>query len=231
MPKPKPCILAVDDDVQVLHLVRDTLEMEGYRVITADSGEAAVAAFEQQPPDLVVLDIMMPGIDGYAVCRRIRNSSQVPIIMLTGMGSDEEKVRGLDVGADDYVAKPFSVEELLARVRAVLRRSQASFPTPSCDVFNSGSLEIDFARRRVTVAGKEIRLTPTEVHLLQELVLNVGKVLTHSYLLNKVWGPEYQDERQYLHVFVGCLRTKIRLERQGHGAIESIAGVGYRFNV
>jgi len=231
MPKPKPCILAVDDDVQVLSLVRDTLEMEGYRVITADSGEAAVAAFEQQPPDLVVLDIMMPGIDGYAVCRRIRSSSQVPIIMLTGMGSDEEKVRGLDVGADDYVAKPFSVEELLARVRAVLRRSQASFPTPSCDVFNSGSLEIDFARRRVTVAGKEIRLTPTEVHLLQELVLNVGKVLTHSYLLNRVWGPEYRDERQYLHVFVGCLRTKLKLEREGPGAIDSVAGVGYRFNV
>ena len=231
MPKPKPCILAVDDDVQVLHLVRDTLEMEGYRVITADSGEAAVAAFEQQLPDLVVLDIMLPGIDGYAVCRRIRSSSQVPIIMLTGRGSDEEKVRGLDAGADDYVAKPFSVEELLARVRAVLRRSQASFPTPSCDVFNSGSLEIDFARRRVTVAGKETRLTPTEIHLLQELVLNVGKVLTHSYLLNKVWGPDYQDERQYLHVFVGSLRTKIRLEREGHGAIESVASVGYRFNV
>jgi DNA-binding response OmpR family regulator len=128
MPKPKPCILAVDDDVQVLSLVRDTLEMEGYRVITADSGEAAVAAFEQQPPDLVVLDIMMPGIDGYAVCRRIRSSSRVPIIMLTGMGSDEEKVRGLDAGADDYVAKPFSVEELLARARAVLRRSRLVSP-------------------------------------------------------------------------------------------------------
>jgi two-component system KDP operon response regulator KdpE len=205
--------------------------MEGYRVITADSGEAAVAAFEQQPPDLVVLDIMMPGIDGYAVCRRIRSSSRVPIIMLTGMGSDEEKVRGLDAGADDYVAKPFSVEELLARARAVLRRSQASFPTPSCGVFSSGSLEVDFARRRVTVAGKETRLTPTEIHLLQELVLNVGKVLTHSYLLNKVWGPEYRDERQYLHVFVGSLRTKLRLEREGPGAIDSVAGVGYRFNV
>ena len=231
MPKPKPCILAVDDDVQVLSLVRDTLEMEGYRVITADSGEAAVAAFEQQLPDLVVLDIMLPGIDGYAVCRRIRSSSQVPIIMLTGRGSDEEKVRGLDAGADDYVPKPFSIEELLARVRAVLRRSQATFPTPSCDAFNSGSLEIDFARRLVTVVGKEIRLTPTEFHLLQELVLNAGKVLTHTYLLQKVWGPEYQDDRQYLHVFVGSLRTKIRLEREGHGAIESVASVGYRFNV
>ncbi len=231
MPKPKPCILAVDDDVQVLHLVRRTLETEGYRVITADSGEAAVAAFEQQLPDLVVLDIMMPGNDGYAVCQRIRSFSHVPIIMLTAMGSDEEKVRGLDAGADDYVTKPFSVEVLLARVRAVLRRSQATFPTPSRDTFRSGSLEIDFARRQVTVASKEIRLTPTEFHLLQELTLNAGKVLTHSHLLNKVWGPEYRDERQYLHVFVRSLRTKIRLESQGHGAIESVASVGYRLNV
>ena len=231
MPKPKPCILAVDDDVQVLHLVRDTLEMEGYRVITADSGEAAVAAFEQQLPDLVVLDIMMPDIDGYTVCQRIRSFSQVPIIMLTGRGSDKEKVRGFNAGADDYVTKPFSAEVLLARVRAVLRRSQATFPTPSCDAFRSGSLEIDFARRLVTVVGKEIRLTPTEFHLLQELVLNAGKVLTHTYLLQKVWGPEYQDDRQYLHVFVGSLRTKLRLERQGQGAIESVAGVGYRFKV
>ena len=231
MPKPKPCILAVDDDVQVLHLVRDTLEMEGYRVITADSGEAAVAAFEQQPTDLMVLDIMLPGIDGYAVCRRIRSSSQVPIIMLTGRGSDEEKVRGLDAGADDYVAKPFSVEELLARVRAVLRRSQATFPTPSCDAFNSGSLEIDFARRLVTVVGKEIRLTPTEFHLLQELVLNAGKVLSYTYLLRQIWGQEYQGERQYLHVSIRSLRTKLGLKHQGHGTIENIAGVGYRFNV
>ena len=229
MPKPKPCILVVDDEVQVLSLVRDTLEMEGYRVITADSGEAAVAAFEQQLPDLVVLDIMLPGMDGYAVCRHIRSSSHVPIIMLTGRGSDEEKVRGLNAGADDYVPKPFSVEELLARVRAVLRRSQATFPMPACDTFKSGSLEIDFARRLVTVDGEETRLTRTEFNLLQELVVNIEKVLTYSYLLKKVWGPEYESERQYLHVFVGCLRSKVRLNRQGHGAIESVPGVGYRF--
>jgi len=231
MPKPKPCILAVDDDVQVLHLVRRTLEMEGYRVITADSGEAALGAFEQQPPDLVVLDIMMPGIDGYAVCKRIRSLSHVPIIMLTAIGDDVEQARGLDAGADDYVTKPFSVEVLLARVRAVLRRSQATFYTPSCDAFRSDGLEIDFARRRVTVAGNEIRLTPTEFHLLQELVLNAGKVLTHSRLLKMVWGSEYQDERQYLHVFIGCLRTKLRLNHQGHMAIKSVAGVGYQFSV
>lgn len=147
MPKLKPCILAVDDDVHILSLLRHTLEMEGYQVITADSGEAAVTAFERTLLDLVLLDIMLPGLDGYAVCRRIRSSSQVPIIMVTAMGSDEEMVRGLDAGADDYVTKPFSVEKLLARVRAVLRRSQAALPMSSCDVFRNGSLEIDFARR------------------------------------------------------------------------------------
>ncbi|MDO8692097.1 MAG: response regulator transcription factor [Dehalococcoidia bacterium] len=198
-------------------------------MVTADSGEAAVAAFEQQLPDLVVLDLMMPGMDGYAVCQRIRNFSHVPIIMLTGMGSDEEKVRGLDAGADDYVTKPFSIEVLLARIRAVLRRSQATFPAPS-DSFKSGNLEIDFTRRRVAVAGNEVRLTPTEFLLLQEMVCNAGKVLLHTHLLNKVWGKEYRDEREYLHVFIRSLRNKLGLEHQGHGAIDSISGVGYRFN-
>jgi DNA-binding response OmpR family regulator len=231
MLKPKPCILAVvDDDVQVLHLVRRTLETGGYRVITADSGEAAMDAFEQKPPDLVVLDIMMPGIDGYAVCKHIRTLSLVPIIMLTAIGGDAEQARGLAAGADDYVTKPFSVELLLARVRAVLRRSQAT-PPPHFDTFRNGSFEIDFARRRVTMAGNEIRLTPTEFRLIQELTLNAGKVLTHTYLLNKVWGPEYKDERQYLHVFIGCLRNKIGLKSHGDGAIINLAGVGYQLTV
>ena len=231
MLKSKPCILAVDDDVQVLHLVRRTLETGGYRVITADSGEAAVGTFEQQPPDLVVLDIMMPGIDGYAVCKHIRTLSLVPIIMLTAIMGDAEQARGLDAGADDYITKPFSVEVLLARVRAALRRSQATIPTPSCDTFRNGSFEIDFSRRRVTVAGNEIRLTPTEFYLIQELALNAGKVLTHTYLLNKVWGSEYKDERQYLHVFIGCLRNKIGLKSHGNGSITSLAGVGYQLTV
>jgi len=145
--------------------------------------------------------------------------------------SDEDKVRGLDAGADDFVTKPFAAEVLLARVRAVLRRSQVALPTPSCAVFKSGNLEVDFASRQVSVDGKQVRLTPTEFHLLQELGLHNGKVLTHTYLLQRVWGPEYQGEKEYLHVFVRCLRTKLGLGRQGHGAIESISGVGYRFNV
>ena len=230
MPAQKPNILAVDDEVQTLHLVRRILELEGYRVITAGSGEAALDAFQQQLLDLVVLDIMMPGIDGYDVCRRIRSFSQVPIIMLTAKGSDEEKVKGLDAGADDYMTKPFSTKELLARVRAMLRRTRAIYPTPACATFKSDQFEIDFARRRVTVAAKEVSLTPTEFCLLQELVLNAGKVLTHTHLLRRVWGPEYRDERQYLHVFMGHLRAKLKLETSSRKSIENVTGVGYRYN-
>ena len=183
MPKQKPCILAVDDDVQILSLVRHTLEMERFRVITADSGKAALATFEQQPPDVVLLDIMLPGIDGYVVCHRIRSSSHVPIIMLTGMGSDEEKVRGLDAGADDYVTKPFSTEVLLARIRAMLRRSQATSPTPS-DSFKSGNLEIDFTRRRVAVAAAR-----TAVSTAAPVSHGEGRHVTrdYSYVRTEIW--------------------------------------------
>jgi DNA-binding response OmpR family regulator len=227
----KQCILVIDDNEQMLTLVRRVLETEKYRVITAESGEAAMAVLENQPVDLALLDVMMPGIDGYTVCKLIRARSMLPIIMLTALGSDEDKVRGLNAGADDFVTKPFSSDELLARVRAVLRRSQVALPAPSCTVFKSGNLEIDFTSRRVSVDGREVRLTPTEFHLIQELGLNRGKVLTHTHLLQRVWGPEYKDEKEYLHVFIRCLRTKLGLDRQGPGAIESISGVGYRFNV
>jgi len=229
MQKLNPCILVADDDRNVPTL-RRALETEKYQVITATSGESALAAFEMQPVDMLLFNVMMPGNDGYAVCQTIRQHSNVPIIMLTTMGSDQDKVKGLDAGADEFVTKPFSTDVLLATIRAMLRRSSGTLPAPSHTTFNNGRLEIDFANRWVSVDGKEVRLTPTEFRLTQELTINIGKVLTHTHLLQQVWGTEYQNATEYLHVFVRGLRIKFGLKRQGSGAIESISGVGYRFN-
>jgi len=224
-------VLVVDDDVEILRLVRRVLQIEGFHVITAESGEAAIQEMEREEVDLVVLDLMMSGIDGITVCRQIRNFSTMPIIILTAKTNVEEKVKALEAGADDYVTKPFSTQELLARVRAALRRSQMTLPTPSISRLVSGNLEINFLDRRVTVAGQEIKLTPTEFNLLQELALHSGKVLTHTYLLNRIWGNEYRDELRYLHVFISRLRNKLRLDKDNQQMIESISGVGYRFNI
>ena len=224
-------ILVVDDEKPVLLLIQRILEQEGYRVITAENGEIALEYFTEQTPDLVLLDIKLPGMDGYAICQHIRDFSNVPIIMLTAMRSDDEIVKGLTMGADDYITKPFSGDILKARIKAALRRSQTTLPLPANGLFKSGNLEIDFIRSQVTINGKEVRLTPIEFHILQELVVNHGNVLTHSDLLSKIWGPEYQDDTQYLHVFIGSLRTKLGLGHQGSSAIENISGVGYRFQV
>lgn len=225
----KPCILVAGEDVQLMALVRRTLDGANCLVSTASSDEAAFAAIEQRQPDLVILGAVMPGTDACAAYRHIRSLCNVPIVLLQAKGGEEEQIRGLDCGADDYLTTPFSVEILLARVRSVLRRSQAALPTLACDVFESGSLKIDFVARQVVVGGEEVKLTPTEFHVLHELVHNVGKVITHSQLLREVWGPEYREETQYLHVFVGCLRTKLKLKNKDHGAIDNTAGVGYRF--
>lgn len=224
-------VLAVDDDVEILRLIRRVLEMEGFDVTTAENGEAAIQEVGQEQFDLALLDLMMPGIDGMAVCKHIRSFSTMPVILITAKVRDDDKVTGLDAGADDYITKPFSTRELVARVRAVLRRSQMTFPVQSCSRLVSGDVEIDFPARRVTVAGDEIRLTPTEFNLLQELAQNSGKVLTHTHLLHRVWGSEYSNELRYLHVFVSRLRIKLRLDRHGQQMIESISGVGYRFNI
>ena len=173
----------------------------------------------------------MPKMDGFEVCHRLREWSQIPIIMLSARGDEEDKVRCLDMGADDYISKPFGVDELLARVRVVFRRAQAFGAVPSQPSFISGDLEINFAQRRVTVAGTEIKLTPTEFRLLQELVLNAGKVLTHIHLLNKVWGPEYREEKEYLHTFVRRLRRKLESDSMEPSYILSVPGVGYQFKV
>jgi len=224
-------ILVVDDDVEILRLVKRVLQIEGFDVVTVETGEAAIKQMEGQGFDLLVLDLMLPGIDGITTCRHIRNFSTLPIIILTAKTNMEEKVKALETCADDYVTKPFSTQELLARVRAALRRSQMIFPAPSRSSVASGDLEINFLDRRVTVAGQEVKLTPTEFNLLQELALNSGKVLTHTYLLNRIWGSEYRDELRYLHVFANRLRNKLMLQDERQRMIENISGVGYRFNI
>lgn len=231
MPPKITRVLVVDDDVEILRLIRQVLQIEGFHVTIAESGEAAIQEMEREEFDLLVLDLMLPGIDGITVCRHIRNFSTLPVIVLTAKTSLEEKVRVLEACADDYVTKPFSTQELIARVKAALRRSQMTLPTPSTSRLTSGNLEINFSDRRVTVAGEEIKLTPTEFNLLQELALHSGKVLTHTHLLNRIWGNEYRDELRYVHVFINRLRNKLKLREENQQMIESISGVGYRFNI
>ena len=171
----------------------------------------------------------MPAMDGFEVCQQVRQWSQIPIIMLSARGAEEDKVKCLDLGADDYLTKPFGVEELMARVKAVLRRTEISGTIPPTSNFTSGDLEVNFVERRVTVADQEIKLTPTEYCLLKEFVINQGKVLTHTYLLSRAWGPEYKDDREYLHVFIRRLRTKLEPEPAHPRRIITVSGVGYQF--
>ncbi len=225
----KRCILVVDDEVSILRYVGACLRKQGFEIITANNGEEALVKAEKENPVLILLDIMMPKMDGFAVCSRLREWTQAPIIMLTARGDEQDKVKCLDLGADDYITKPFGADELLARVRAVLRRTNdaAKITTPSS--FAIGEITIKFAQRQVTVSGKEVRLTPTEYKLLQELVLNAGKVLTHAHLLNRVWGSEYREEREYLHVFIRHLRHKIESDPTNPRFILTVPAVGYQF--
>ena len=225
----KTCILVVDDEVSIIRFVSARLRKEGYEIITASNGEEALLRAEEENPTLVLLDIMMPKMDGFEVCRRLREWSEVPIIMLSAKGEESDKVKSLDLGADDYVTKPFGGEELLARVRAVLRRAEVAGAVSDRPPFDSGDLKISFAQRQITVAGREVKLTPTEFGLLQELTLNAGKILTHIHLLQKVWGPEYRDEKEYLHEFVRRLRNKLEPDKENPSYIVSVSGVGYQF--
>jgi len=225
----RPCVLIVDDDLAIIKFLRANLKAEDYETLAAMDGVEALQTIEKELPDLVILDIMLPKIDGFEVCRQLREWSQMPIIMLSARGDEEDKVKCLDLGADDYITKPFGVHELIARVRAVMRRTEAALTTPTQPSFATGDLEINFAARRVTVAGKEVKLTPTEYNLLQELVLNAGKVLTHAHLLNKVWGLEYRGEREYLHVFVRRLRKELEPDPENPRHILTVPGVGYHF--
>jgi len=222
-------ILIVDDDPGVLKVMRANLQARGYQTAVAMDGNEALKSVEEKVPDLIILDINLPGISGFDVCQQIREWSQVSIIMLSARTDESDKVKALDIGADDYLAKPFGIDELLARVRAILRRREAIPAAPGKAVFVSGALEVNFAERRVTVGGHEIKLTPIEYNVLKQLVTNAGKVLTHSMLLKTVWGSEYQDEKEYLHVVINRLRRKIEPDVTSPSLIITMPGVGYRF--
>jgi len=226
MPSKKAAVLVVDDDVRMLRMMQRILELEGYRVLTAAGGEAALNVFDEETPDLVLLDIMMPGMDGYMVCQRIREFCQIPIIMVTAKGNDEEKVKALDTGADDYVTKPFSSSELAARARAVLRRSKLWDERPA-PAFRSADLVVDFARHMVTVGDKEVNLTATEYRMLSYLARNAGRVVTPDQILEKVWGEEYIGEHHLLQVNMARLRQKMGDDAKNLRYILTKPGIGY----
>jgi len=224
----KTRVLIVDDEPETLKYVGANLKVRGYDVVTAADGSEALQRADEDVFDLVLLDITMPGPDGFAVCQALRQRSTVPIIMLTARGQEKDKVRALDLGADDYITKPFGIDELLARVRSVLRRSQQD--TTTAETLTAGDLTINFAQRRVTRAGQDIKLTPTEYELLVQLARSAGKVLSHGILLQRVWGPEYGEESDYLWAYVRRLRRKIEEDPDHPRYLLTEPGVGYRFN-
>jgi two-component system KDP operon response regulator KdpE len=223
-------ILVVDDEPRIVDLVTTILEAGGYAVIEAGDGDAAVAAVREQMPDLVMLDVMLPGEDGFAVLKRIREISNVPVIMLTVQAGEADRVRGLELGADDYVAKPFSHRELLSRVKALLRRAEMPPSAPVRSVFEiDDHLAIDFDTREVIVDGRRIKLRPTEYRLLYHLVRNAGRLLKHETLLTRVWGREYVDDTQLLRLYITYLRQKIEPDPSNPRYIMNERGLGYRF--
>src|SRR5438552_5359822 len=230
MPAKKTTILTADDDPQLLRLVARNLQLEGYDVITASDGKQALEQIETHAPDLVLLDVMMPKMDGFTVCHRVREFSAVPIIIITARGQDQDKVRGLDLGADDYLTKPFSVDELLARVRAVIRRSQFTareFTQGLRATTATGNLVIDYSQHMVMLNGREIALTPTEYRIIAYLAQNVGRVVTQDLLLEHVWGPEYVGESHMLQVNINRLRRKLEVDATQPRYILTKVGLGY----
>jgi DNA-binding response OmpR family regulator len=222
----KSTVLVVDDDIRMLRMMKRMLELEGFQAVIADSGDMALKLFERDVPDLVLLDIMMPDMDGYTVCRRIREFCQVPIIMVTARGDDKEKVEGLNIGADDYVTKPFSASELAARVRAVLRRASTK-DNPQDVIFRYKDLLVDFASRRVMVNDTELRLTSTEYKLLSYISVNAGRVITPDQLLDKVWGEKYMGAPHLLQVNIARLRKKLGDNARKPTYILTRPGIGY----
>jgi two-component system KDP operon response regulator KdpE len=225
----KQRILVVDDEARIRRLVRMNLDLEGYDVTEAADGLDALTKVRNEMPDLVLLDVMMPDMDGFETLERIRSVSSVPVIMLTAKGDEEDRIKGLDLGADDYVTKPFSPRELLSRIRAVLRRSEPLKTQAAEPLVIDEDLAIDFPRREVIVRGERIKLRPTEHRLLLHLVENAGWIVPQETLLAKVWGPEYVDDNQLLRLYITYLRKKIEPDPANPRYIFTERGVGYRF--
>lgn len=226
----KKSILIVDDDPAILRLLSTNLKARGYEIFTATDGEESLETVQKDFIDLIILDLMMPKVDGVEVCRRVREWSDVPIIILSARGDENDKVKCLELGADDYLTKPFGIAELMARVKTAFRHRGDPTVTPAQSTFSYEGLEINFAKRRVTVDEREVTLTPTEFALLQHLAVNSDKVLTHNMLLQSVWGNEYSSEKEYLRVFVGRLRRKLEPDPKNPKYIQTIPGVGYQIS-
>lgn len=222
-------ILVVDDEARMVRFIQLNLEHDGFRVITAYNGREALEQVRSQLPNLILLDVMMPDLDGFDVLERIREQSAVPVIMLTAKGEEDDRVRGLELGADDYVTKPFSPRELVSRVRAVLRRTETESSVASGMIEVDDRLKLDFDRREIWINDKIVQLRPTEYRLLYHLVQNAGWVITHEQLLTKVWGYEYRDEPHYVRLYINYLRKKLEEDPANPKYILTERGIGYRF--
>ncbi len=229
LPRDAKRILIVDDEPRMIGFIRMNLELEGYQVIEAHDGLGALEAVRTQLPDAILLDVMMPELDGFETLRMLREFSSIPVILLTAKGEEDDKVYGLELGADDYVTKPFGPRELSSRVRAVLRRIDMPNATDRALLTIDGRLSIDWNRREVIVAGKHVKLRPTEYRLLYHLIENAGWTVSHEQLLAKVWGYEYRDETHYVRLYVNYLREKIEEDPSNPKYILTERGVGYRF--
>jgi len=225
-----PTVLVVDDEKSLRDFVRRNLEVRHFRVLTASNGLEAISLFNTEQLDLVIMDLMMPHLDGMETTRRIRQSSTIPIIILTALGEETEKIQAFDLGADDYLTKPFGVGELLGRIKAVLRRTHWAEPLTTDEQIERGEINIDLARHQVLVRGNPVSLTPTEFNLLVYMMRNPGKVLPHRAVLQHVWGTEYGEEAEYLRVYMGRLRQKIESDPLRPRYLLTEHGIGYRFD-
>lgn len=232
MSEQKPRILVVDDEPKYSHIIRINLEARGYKVYLANTGLTAIDMAAVNNPDLIILDVRMPQMDGFEACHRIRQFSSVPIIMLTALVEDVDKVKGLDLGADDYITKPFNIEELLARVRAALRRVELAEQSTNTPRFEAGDLVVDLVQQRAYVGDEEeVNLTLIEFRLLQELINRVGQVVTSKYLLTNVWGAGYEGDERVLRQAIYRLRKKIEQDPKNPKYIQTKSGMGYIFSV